>query len=261
VDQTISNNIDIQSELTNQLQKIGNNILIHKKPNLYFNFKLLQIQTTGFVDDGDDIQLHLYVEIANKISDEIIGFEQNHDPRFFWIEKEPRMNQHVVEIQLSYVGLAKAIMENINGQDLGGKKFEIDNINIRYTNGLEIKAALFAPVKAILTIQGKPTFDRNSQQINVLDTKIDIDAHNILYKLSSPLIEKLIANRLEQLLPINITSSISPYLDKLSSIEVMDRNVQLNPHLNGTKVDQMEWTSSHLIVRLILERAEVDIEV
>lgn len=261
IDQTISQKLDVRAELTSQLEKIGHNIIVHKKPDIFFNFELLQVQTQGFVDGNDHVNLHLFIEIAGKISDEAILFEQSHDPRFFWLEKEPVIGNQYVEVQMSYTGLAKAIAQEFNGKDLGGKKFEIDNISIRHTNRLELKAAIFAPIKAIVTLTGIPVFDHTKQTIGLDNIDIDVDAQNIIYKLSSPIIEKIISSRLEDILPVDIRSTLKPYMNNLPSIDIMNQKVHLTPTLQAIRVDKFDWSASHVNINLVLEKAEVDIEV
>ena len=176
IDRTINEKLDVRAELTQQLEKLGHNILVRRNPELYFNFELLQIQTKGFVDGNDHVNLHLYIEIAVKISDEAILFEQSHNPQFFWLEADPLTGNQEVEVQLSYTGLARAIAKDFNGKDVGGKKFEIDNINIRYTDKLELKAAIFAPIKAIVTLTAIPQFEKSNQKIGLTNIDIDVDA-------------------------------------------------------------------------------------
>jgi hypothetical protein len=47
-------------------------------------------------------------------------------------------------------------MTEINGQEIGGKTFELNSIHIRNTSQLEIKAHVIEPIAGIITFTGMP---------------------------------------------------------------------------------------------------------
>jgi hypothetical protein len=261
LDSAIAQNVDLRSMLMEQLNEIPQNSKINSKPDLFFNFELLSIQTNGLRDDAGKLSIHMWAEIAGKVSDELVILNQSHDPSFHWIETEPKNVSQDVEIQLSYAGLAKLIKENVNGQEFGGKRFDIDTIHIRHTSNLEIKASIFEPVKGIATITGRPSFDTVKQSINITDLDVDIDAANIIYKMSSPIIEKIVETKLMQLLPIEIQPFIQKYVKKPQPISLLNDMIKLQPSFSTVTISNIEWGQSHVNIIVSASNAEVDVEV
>ncbi len=259
LDQKIAETFDLRSTILTQLAKVEPNIMVYSKPALYFNFELVSLQTTGFRDEDGRVHMHIWAEIASKISDETIVFEQTHDPSFHWIDDDIKATNQEVQLQLSYTGLSKVIKQSINGAELGGKSFDIDTVHIRSTSFLEIKANIFQPVKGIITITGKPVFDEQTQELNIQNLNIDINAENFIYKLSSPIIEKIVTNKVNSLLPLNIASLIKPYITKIPSISMFDNIIHLQPTFNQVIIQKFEWSPTHLTITAALQNAEVDV--
>lgn len=259
MDQSISQLVDIKKLINEQIASFGQNYLIHTKPDLFFNFQLFQVQSDVFREDDENILLDIWVEISSKITDEPIKFEIKSDPGFYWIDKKPENHDQKIDIELSYYGIARAIMSELNGRQIGGKTFELESVHIRKTSFLEIKASLQSPIKGILTITCQPYLHSEEQKIYADDIHINIDASNIIYKLSSPIIEKIIRSRITSLLPFDPAPFFAGYIKKIPSVTFWDNQVSFYPNVNKILMDNLSFTAQHMICTMVLKDAELDI--
>lgn len=259
LDKRLAETSDIKNIINTQIKQFAQNYPIHKKPDLYFNGHLLQVQAGLFREDECDIHLDLWVEFTCKISDQPVNFEVSSDPTFYWANhKNARTNQKV-DIELSYTGISKMIIQELNGKELGGKKFELESVNIRNTSGIEIKAAMFEPIKGILTITGQPYLDKTTQKIHFDNADIDMDASNLIYKLSSPIIEKIMMNQLNQLLPLDPAPYFKQYLGNIPEIQLFSNKISLVPSFSKLYIDQLSFSGQHMLCSVVLDDAEVDV--
>ncbi len=261
LDKKIASDINLNEILIKYLNEYGINYPIYKKPDLYFNFQLLQIQSDVFREDENDIHVHMWLEILSKVSDLPVQFEQNQAPKFFWTEEKTESKLQKIDIELSYKGIAKMIISELNGQELGGKSFEIESIHMRMTSSLEIKANLLQPIKGLITITCLPTLDIQQQHIDLENLDIDIDAQNIIYKLSSPIIERIIRTKIQSVLPIKPAETLSKYIAKIPNVHVHHNLITLYPHVSKATIETLNFGQQSINCTLLLGDAEVDIVV
>lgn len=259
LDKRLAETADIKKVINEQLKQYATNFPVNKKPDLYFNGQLLQVQSGLFREDENDIHLDLWLEFSGKISDEPLKFDIASEPNFYWADVIPTKNSQLLDIEISYPGLAKMIITAINGKEIGGKKFELESIHIRNTDQLEIKANMIDPIKGIITITCKPYLDKTSQKLNLETFDIDIDASNIIYKLSSPIIEKIISNKIQTLLPFDPSPYFASFLAKSPQINLLDNKISLIPSFSKLMIDQLNFTANGLHCSIVLEDAELDV--
>lgn len=259
LDKRLSETADIKKIIHQQMQQYATNYPVHKKPDLYFNGQLLQVESGLFREDEDDIHLDLWLEINAKISDEPVNFEVSTDPLFYWLDKKDKKNSQVVDVEFSYAGLSKMIMTQINGQELGGKKFEIASIHIRNTHSLEIKANMTSPIKSMVTITCLPSLNKTTQKLEIANLDIDIDASNIIYKLSSPIIEKIIRNKVMEMMPFDPAPYLNAFVNKVPPIQLMDNKISLLPTISQLLIRELRFQNQNVLCTLSLEDAEIDV--
>jgi thioredoxin-related protein len=86
LDKRLEETADIKKMINEQLKLYATNYLVNRKPDLYFNGQLTEVQSSLFREDETDIHLDLWLEMSAKISDEPIAFEVQSTPVFFWAE-------------------------------------------------------------------------------------------------------------------------------------------------------------------------------
>ena len=261
LDKRLEETADIKKMINEQLKLYATNYLVNRKPDLYFNGQLTEVQSSLFREDETDIHLDLWLEMSAKISDEPIAFEVQSTPVFFWAEDKKVKNSQKIDIELSYVGLAKLLMTEINGQEIGGKTFELNSIHIRNTSQLEIKAHVIEPIAGIITFTGMPYLAQAEQKIYLDNLDIDIDANNFIYKLSSPIIEKILRNQIIKLIPFDPLPHFKGYMTKIPQIQLYNNRISLIPSFSAFKIEHLQFGDKSLVCTLGLDDAELDVVV
>jgi hypothetical protein len=259
LDTRLAETADIKKIINEQLQQYAHNYPVYKNPDLYFNGQLLQVQADEFREDENDIRLDLWVEISGKISDMPVKFEMSSDPLFYWIEQKPKSNSQSVEVEISYIGLAKMIMNEMNGQEIGGKEFQLESVHIRNTNLLEVKVNMIEPIKGIITICCQPILEREAQKINISDLEVDVDAANFIYKISSPIIANIIRNKVLAIMPFDPKPYLKNFLTKPPQIHLWDNKIELIPSFSQIFFDKIAFSNQSIICTVLLDDAELDV--
>lgn len=259
IDEKISNNIDFKSLIRDQMQQHATNYLISQKPHLYFNAILHQITCDFLKEDDDYIYIDMWVEFSAKISDQMVQFEVISDPSFYWLDNKIPKNAQNIEVEISLTGIAKLIQSELNGKTIGGKRFEVESIFIRNTSFLEIKAHLIDPIKGILTITCQPKLVYNLPFIDVDGIKVDMVADNIIYKLSSPIIEKVIENKLEALFPFDPSVYLDQYINHIPQIHLFDNQIALAPKVSALRIEKWAFTDQSLIISLMVDNTLIEV--
>lgn len=259
LDNKIATEIKLNQIILKYLDEYGLNYPIFKKPDLYFNFQLIQIQSDVLREDENDIHIHMWLEIMSKISDMAIQFEPQNKPKFYWTKEKTETKLQKIDIELSYNGIAKTIISELNGQELGGKSFEIESLHMRMTSFLELKVNLIQPIKGLLTITCIPKLDIQQQQIDLENLDIDIDAANFIYKLSSPIIERIIRSKIQSILPIKPAETLSKFIKKIPIINVHHNQITLHPQVSEATIVSLNFSHQAIQSTLLLGDAEVDI--
>jgi len=204
IDETIKSKINIRQLILKKFEAYSQNIKVNTSPDMYLNGELVTIKAYEMSSSPEAIMIKIILEVILKVADKKLDFTIENIPVFEWINNLNTPLGQRVEVDISWSRLASLIMTKINGIELGGKTFQVDSVNIRYTNQLEIKANIIQPLKGIITITGLPILDIAAQVIDIKNLTIDIKAENFIYRLSSPVIEKIISTKIESFLPLQL---------------------------------------------------------
>ena len=259
IDAYLIENIDVKKLITDQVRSYGYNYSISKKPPLYFNLTIDQILGGKIKEDSDDLHIDLWIDLTAKITDVHQQFEPVIKPDFTWIDDLPHTHSLNADIELSYYGLSRMIMESLNGTDIGGKTFDIESIHIRNTSYMEMTAIIREPVKGTIIITGHPYLDKSDNKIHVDNLKVDIEAKNLIYKLSSPIIEKIVFNKLYALFPYDIAPFFLKYFENIPAFTFFEERVSLKPEIESAQLNDVIFEEQQIIITIQLENAEIGV--
>jgi hypothetical protein len=260
LDQNIAETVKLLTYIDDTLNLYGRNYQIYKKPDLYLNAQINKIQSDIFKESENDIQLKLWVEMDCGINDDPLSHIPTSLPSFAWHKVIANDHHQHIDVLISYAGIAKIFAAELNGSELGGKKFNVTGIYIRKTDFVELKVHLLEPIKGIATIRFIPRFDREDQKIYADHISIDIHADHILYRISSPVIEKIILSRIESMLPIDLLPFLKKMTDNIPDIKLMQDSVTVVPSFQNLAIDDIQTTSDGAKCILKLQNPKVNIK-
>ncbi|KXK38510.1 MAG: DUF4403 family protein [Saprospiraceae bacterium] len=261
LDKYIHDKVDLRSLIMKKWKQYADNYKIVNKPIVYFNGELKNIITGPLRSNKSQLHLDIWLDVGIRISDTPSMQEDNFQPRFIWKEKYESANNQKAVAEFSYEGLARMIKNELNGKELGGKTFDIESVFIRNDEKMEVTADIHEPVKGQLKISFIPVLDKESQKIDIQDLKTEVVAENIIYKLTSPLIEKIITSRLQSIFPLDISMYMDQFVKKIPTFQFFENNISLIPSMTKTKIENANFGTSSLIVDIILENTELDVVV
>lgn len=203
--QTINEKWNIADILSSFVRQHARNIVIATKPEWYFNFDIFNWVLVGFQDNGLELKMILYLQFDAVLSDKATPFlpqpmQSVHIP----VADLMTQGSYNIDINCSFEGLERILTHYLNHNEIGGKTFDVEKIIIRNTSFFEIKVILRAPVQGTVTLSAEPHFDVRNQILDFTNIKVDITASQFFYQLTSPLIEKIIRNRIEEIVPIKL---------------------------------------------------------
>ncbi|MBK8620708.1 MAG: DUF4403 family protein [Saprospiraceae bacterium] len=196
---------DIEGMLTSFQEKKTRNIPVSHKPDIYFNFEIKQIVFVGFQDENHVIRIFFYIHYEALLSDKLNPFAPQ---KIVFSDKTITevldTTPFVLQINLSYEGLERWIIQYLSQNEVGGKSFDVEKAVIRNTSAFETKLFLRSPIQGSVTVSTEPFYDSGLQRLDLTNIKVDVSANQFFYQLTSPIIQRIIRNRIEEISPVNL---------------------------------------------------------
>ena len=259
IDASVAEKIDFQRLINQKLAALIDSKKISESPELYLRAQLEGIDSPGFREYTDKIELPLYLNIENQISTEYQVSSDWDVPPFRWIDNDPLEHSQDVNISLKYDKLEEIVRSKIDGLVVGGKTLKSDQVNITHEDQLDIKVNITSPIESTLTVTGTPIIESGKVQLENLD--VDMQTPSIIYKMTAPIIEKLIRSDIEDKFPIDLqeilrnqirlglaTANKLPYLD-------------LKIDANEAQLSDVVFTDTHLNAKIVAKEVEVALSV
>ena len=262
IDGYVEQQFHLREILKTQLAEKASNVLINRKPDLFFSGSLHKIRSGYFSETETDIFLPMDVEAGLLVSDKAHSAIAESEPIFEWMDASSDFDgSQPVDVLMSYEGLAKMIKTGLQSREIGGKKFEVSDVHIRFTSRLEVSVRLAEPIKGTLTITGLPRIEHESQQLHLDDLKTDVNADNFIYKLSSPIIENIITGKINEMLPVNLQKLILPYLKMIPSTSLMEGKISVQPSVDNMILDSLRFEQQQVSARIMAIQSCLDVNV
>lgn len=241
---TFNSVFNISHQLSELQENYARNIKISQKPDFYANFFIKQWVFVGFQDLSSSVKLILYANYEAAVSDKPSPYKPQ---KIVCVEKPVAelmsRKTHQIQFSCSYEGLERILMLYVNKYEIGGRSFDVEKIIIRNTSVFEIRIFLRSPLQGTVTITSVPYFNQEKMVIDFANIKVDVTASQFLYQLSSPIIEKIIRNRIEDIVPLLLA-------DRLTEIKTtiigLVKNKGINLTVSELTLSSIDFTSSDI---------------
>lgn len=248
LDEQIKQNLNLQKLLNQQLSKIVDSRKILDKPELYVRVQPKAAHSTGFKEYTDKIQLPLYLEMDAELGDE---FKQSTDwqiPAFKWDTDEPLEYSQAVHAAVSYETIGALILSQLNGLEVGGKKITADKVSISKQDQLDINISITSPISSRLQILANPRYDEGILYMDEL--QVEMHTSNILYKMTSPIIEKLIRDELNNRLPVSLADILQQQIRNGLAQSQQLKGVHIALNEKEAQIESIHWLENKLNIEL-----------
>ena len=257
IDKAVSEKVDFQHLINKKLANLIDSKRIVQDPELYLRAQLEGLDSPGFREYTDKIELPLYLHIKNQITTEYQVSSDWDVPPFQWIDNDPLEYQQDVNISLKYDKLEELVRSKVDGLVIGGKTLKSDKVEISFSDQLHLKVNIISPIESNLTVSGRPEIENG--RIHLKDLDVDMQTPSIIYKMTAPIIEKLIRDDIDDRLPINIEEilieQIRHGLAMANKIPYLDLKVDANL----ITISDIQFTTSHLEAKILAKEVEVAI--
>lgn len=257
IDSSIAEKIDFQDLINKKLSSLIDSRKISENPELYLRAQLEAIESPGFREYTDKIELPLYLNIKNQITTEYQVSADWKVPPYTWIDNDPLEHSQDVNIAFNYDRIEDIIQAKVNGLVIGGKTLKASNVEINHNEKLDIQIELTSPIVSKLTLSGTPVIADGKVQLE--DLEVDMQTPNIIYKMTAPIVEKLIRSDIDDRFPIDLQELIREQirlgLAKANNIAFLDLKI----NANEASISNIEFTDTHLNATISTKEVEVAI--
>ncbi len=258
-DNAIQENLDIKALLTEQWIQYATNYQLNQNPDLFLNARLNQITSRYLISDDTHLTLNLDVDMDLKISDKQTDIVPEFNPKFVWNNHYIKACFQDVFVELSYKKIAKIIISQLDGKEFGGKQVLLDSVHITKQSNLEIKASMTSPMTGLITIVCLPVFSKSTQMITLDNLDVNVKANNIIYKLVSPVLESAFTKKIQDLMPLNLTSFIEIFIKKVPKIQILNDQISIIPTFSTPYIESLGLLEDY--IELCINIRDIEIEV
>ncbi len=180
---------------------------------------------------------------------------------FKWLEKINDQTLGYLKFSFSYEYIKERLKGSLSNLEIGGKKLSINNLQIKKeSNQVVIKGRLSSPIEGSIELRGNLYFNESKGEIAINNFHCSVNPDSFLFKLGAPLINKVVSERIETILPFNINNYINNTLKNKVQQSRTFSNVQVLIDLGHFTVDEMLFNPTTIDIKLRYENLKVDIK-
>jgi len=259
IDSTIAAKVDFQNLINQKLANLIDSRKISETPELYLRAQLKAIDSPGFREYTDKIELPLYLVIENQVTTDYQIAQNWNLPPFKWIDNDPLEHSQDVNISLQYDKLEEIVRSKVDGLIVGGKTLKSDSVEINHTDKLKIEINITSPIESLLTISGNPKIEGGT--VNLENLEVDMQTPSILYKMTAPIVEKLIRSDIEEKFPIDLQEILREQVRLGLATANKIPYLELKIDANQAVLQDITFTETHLEAKIIAKEVELALSV
>lgn len=260
LDKVIAEQLDLQRMIALQTERLAKGIEVYD--GLLITGVIQSVQISHLKEEGDYIYAHCLpsVDVLARPTELHSFTDVPQLPTLTWIFDRPVLGDHQQEIlaEVSYDFLARQVLAVIDNTEIGGKELDVQRVDISYDQRLIIQLDVTTPVPAKVSLSGQPVFDQASGSIDLADIDVKVKPNNIIYKLSAPIINRIIESRLEALLPVGITEKVNDIWREQQGQLPQVTDVQYTIDIDRIEVAGMSFLANKVVASVIVKRPEIE---
>ncbi len=167
---------------------------------------------------------------------------------FRWMTEadNKRENKVFVPITFDYDFLENELRSLLQGMEVGGKHFDVRSIEIKGGEELNIRMVIDEPIKAEVFIKGKPVYNEIEGQLILNDIDVKVNPSNFIYKLTAPLVNRFVENKMEDFFPLSVNEKLSELVSANIPKSIDLEKAKISIAQNGIQINQMRFLDRKL---------------
>lgn len=261
LDEVIAKHFDLRSLIAQQVKWLNEGIAIHD--GLLLTGQIQTVQLSHIKEENQKIYIHIMPS-----ADVVVKAAQLHQPTdlptmpaLLWTYDMLPQNDHQqsIQLELSYPFLAQQLYAAMHDQVIGGQHLKVARIDIQQNKQLQIDIDITSPAEATVQVTGTPQFRAGSIDIDQLDIKVKTS--NLLYKLTTPILNRVIEGRMKDLLPVPLEKKINEiWLDQRSKLPTLPY-IQYTIDIEKIEVDHINFLADKAVARLVIQKPDIELMV
>ena len=167
---------------------------------------------------------------------------------FRWMTEadKNRGNKVFVPITFDYDFLENELRTLLQGMEVGGKHFDVRSIEIKGGEELVIRMVIDSPIKAEVFIKGKPVYNEIEGQLILNDIDVKVNPSNFIYKLTAPLVNRFVENKMEDFFPLSVNEKLSELVSSNIPKSINLEKAKISIAQDGIQINQMRFLDRKL---------------
>jgi hypothetical protein len=180
---------------------------------------------------------------------------------FNWIDQEvlSKDSSIQIDIELPYVLLEDELKEALQGLEVGGRFFDVRSMQISGGDKLFIQLEINDPIKAQIFIQGEPIYNEIEGLLIIEDLEVKINPANFIYKLTSPLVNKFIENKMGEFFPLEVNQRLGEVVRSKIPSEISIPNGVIHVKHKNLSIDSLEFAEDRIIGKSSISNLSISV--
>lgn len=180
---------------------------------------------------------------------------------FKWVDQVDKDSIILTNFELDESFLLEMINSQIGDQEIGGKPLQIENTNlILDDNHIGLTARITSPLKANFKFAAVPVYIEAKENLTLENIDVNIEPESFLYKLSAPLVNKFIENKLDNVFPLNIKELVREKVISQIPSKIDLDDLSLKPSIKSIVLSKLSFRKGKVMGIVRTESPHVTID-
>ena len=259
IDASLKEVSDLHTFLVKGVEKAHESINNQDLKGSHFELQLSGVSLVEPIINNGVVQLNGF--LAPKIEINTNTALRTDKVAFDWIDNQvlKQDSSMRVDIEMPYDLLKNEMKEALQGMEVGGKYFDVRSIAITGGEWLCIDLVIDDPIKAQVFVKGKPVYNEIEGVLFVSNLNVDVNPANFIYKLTAPLVNRFIENKMEEFFPLEVNQKLGEVVKSKIPSEVSIPNGMVNIHHKSVHIESLAFTQERIIGQARIDNLKVEI--
>ncbi len=262
IDASIMENVDMETLIKSTLKKTDDFISKYQWHGVRCKPLINKMEVTDASHYEDYVLINGNVKMGVELSDSFI--EHNSYPviKLFPSDEESCDSQFLAKIDIHFKVFELFMAENLKGMDVGGKPLRVNEIKSSFDDHeLSFDIRIDQPIQANVLVTGRPLFREDAQVFDLENLDVKVHANNILYKLTAPVVNRLIEKKIGDYLPFDMRASIDKNLSEMQQLMKDSFGETVNINHGDISLKNLTIYENKMSADLIANGVEVDLDI
>lgn len=203
------------------------------------------VRLHGFINPS------ISINTRNKLVTDRIGFN--------WIDEDvlKEDSSMQLDVELPYDLLKEELIDALQGMEVGGKNFDVRSVEIQGGQKLRINLTIDDPIKAQIFVQGSPIYNEIEGVLIMNDIDVKVNPANFIYKLTAPLVNKFIENKMSEFFPLEVNQKLGEVVRSKIPNEVVIPNGKINVSQDKVTIDALDFGMDRIVGKATIKNLAV----